>query len=80
MLDRGQDPAARERELARRVSLAPETAWLQVALGNALAGQGKWESAAEAYRAARRAAPPAFDVRAVRERAAALEGRAEVLP
>ena len=117
VLDRGQDPAARERELARRASLAPETAWLQVALGNALAGQGKWESAADAYRAARRAAPsnpdpaynlavsadrrarprlalghyrdalelaalspPAFDVRAVRERVAALEGRAEVLP
>ena len=117
VLDRDRDPAARERELARRVSLAPEAAWLQVALGNALAGQGKWEAAAGAYRAARRAAPsnpdpaynlavsaerrarprrardhyrdalqlaalspPAFDVRAVRERVAALEERAEALP
>lgn len=66
VLDRGQDPAARERELARRVSLAPETAWLQVALGNALAGQGRWEAAADAYRAARRAAPsnpdPAYNL------------------
>ncbi len=113
VLDRGQDPAPRARELARRVSLAPEAAWLQVALGNALAGQGKWEAAADAHRAARRAAPsnpdpaynlavnadrhartrlaldhyrdaldlaslspPAFDVRAVRERVAALAGRA----
>ena len=103
--------------LARRTSLAPETAWLQVALGNALADQGKWEAAANAYRAAppgrafeprpgvqprgepdRRArprlalghyrdalelaalSPPAFDVRAVRERVAALEERAEALP
>ena len=117
VLDRGQDSAARERALARRTSLAPETAWLQVALGNALADQGKWEAAANAYRAARRAAPsspdpaynlavsadrrarprlalghyrdalelaalspPAFDVRAVRERVAALEERAEALP
>ena len=117
VLDRGQDPAARERELARRVSLAPETAWLQVALGNALSEQGRWEAAARAYRAARRAAPsnpdpaynlavsaerrerpplalsyyrdaldlaalapPAFDVRAVRDRIATLEGRAEIRP
>ena len=109
VLDRSEDPAAREREVARRVSLAPETAWLQVALGNALAAQGRWEAANEAYRAARRAAPshpdpaynlavsadrrarprlalahyrdaldlaalspPAFDVRAVHERAGAL--------
>ena len=109
LLDPGQDPAAREREIARRVSLAPEAAWLHVALGNALAGQGRREAAAAAYRAAREAAPahpdpaynlavsadrrgrprlaiahyrdaldlaalspPAFDVRAVRERAAAL--------
>ena len=66
VLDRGQSPAARERALARRVSLAPETAWLQVALGNALAGQGKWEAAANAYRAAHRAAPsnpdPAYNL------------------
>ena len=117
VLDRGQGPAARERELARRVSLAPETAWLQVALGNALAGQGKREAAENAYRAARRAAPsnpdpaynlavnserlarprlaldhyrdaldlaalspPAFDVRAVGKRVAALEGLAETRP
>ena len=118
VLDRGQDPATRERELARRVALAPEAAWLQVALGNALAGQGRWEEAADAYRAARRAepsnpdpaynlavsadrrdrprlalghyrdalelavlSPPAFDVRAVRERVAALEEpRTEALP
>ena len=113
-LDRGRGPVARERALARRVSLAPETAWLQVALGTALADQGRWEAAANAYRAARRIAPsnpdpaynlavaaerlarprlaldhyrdalelaalspPAFDVLAVRERIAALEGRAE---
>ena len=66
VLDRSQDPSARERELARRVSLAPETAWLQMALGNALAGQGRWEAAEEAYRAARRAAPsnpdPAYNL------------------
>ena len=117
VLDPGEEPAAREREIARRVSLAPETAWLQVALGNALAAQGRWEAANEAYRAARRAAPshpdpaynlavsaerrarpqlaldhyrdalelaalspPAFDVRAVRERVSALEGRTEALP
>ena len=117
VLDRGQSPAARERALARRVSLAPETAWLQVALGNALAGQGKWEAAANAYRAAHRAAPsnpdpaynlavsadrrarsalalghyrdaldlaalspPAFDMRAVRERVAALQRLAEARP
>ena len=114
VLDRDQDPSARERELARRVSLAPETAWLQVALGNAHAGQGNWEAAEKAYRVARRAAPtnpdpaynlavsaerrdrprlalfhyrdaldlaatapPAFDVRAVRERMAALEALTE---
>ena len=117
VLDRGQGPAARERELARRVSLAPQTAWLQVALGNALAAQGKREAAENAYRAARRAAPsnpdpaynlavnsdrlarprlaldhyrdaldlaalspPAFDVRAVGKRVAALEGLAETRP
>ena len=117
VLDPGEEPAAREREIARRVSLAPETAWLQVALGNALAAQGRWEAANEAYRAARRAAPshpdpaynlavsaerrarprlaldhyrdalelaalspPAFDVRAVRDRVSALEGRTEALP
>ena len=108
----GEDPAVRERELARRITLDPQTAWLRVALGNALAAQGRWEAADEAYRAARRAAPshpdpvynlavsaerrslprtalahyrealdlaalspPAFDVRAVRERAAALADR-----
>ena len=113
VLDPGRDPMVRERELARRVSRAPETAWLHVALGNALAEQGRWEAAASAYRDARRAAPsnpdpaynlavsaerrdrprralshyraaldlaalapPAFDVRAVRDRIAALEGRA----
>ena len=113
VLDPGRDPTARERELARRVSRAPETAWLHVALGNALAEQGRWEAAASAYRDARRAAPsnpdpaynlavsaerrdrprralshyrdaldlatlapPAFDVRAVRDRIAALERRA----
>ena len=113
VLDPGRDPTVRERELARQVSRAPETAWLHVALGNALAEQGRWEAAASAYRAARRAAPsnpdpaynlavsaerrdrprralshyrealdlaalapPAFDVRAVRDRIAALEGRA----
>ena len=113
VLDPGRDPTVRERELARRVSRAPETAWLHVALGNALAEQGRWEAAASAYRDARRAdpsnpdpaynlavsaerrdrprralshyrdaldlaalAPPAFDVRAVRDRIAALEGRA----
>ena len=66
VLDRGQDLTARERELARRVAFAPETAWLQVALGNALAGQGRWEEAADAYRAAHRAAPsnpdPAYNL------------------
>ena len=114
VLDRGKGPEARERELARRVSLAPDAAWLQVALGNALAAQGKPEAAEDAWRAARRAAPsnpdpaynlavnadrlarprvaldhyrdaldlaalspPAFDVGAVRERVAALEGLAE---
>ena len=113
VLDPGRDPEARERELAQRVLRAPETAWLHVALGNALAEQGRWEAAASAYRDARRAAPsnpdpaynlavsaerrdrprralshyrdaldlaalapPAFDVRAVRVRIAALEGRA----
>ena len=113
VLDPGQDPAVRERDLAQRVSRAPETAWLHVALGNALAEQGRWEAAASAYRDARRAAPsnpdpaynlavsaerrdrprralshyrdaldlarlapPAFDVRAVRDRIAALEGGA----
>lgn len=113
VLDPGRDPTVRERELARRVSRAPEKAWLHVALGNALAEQGRWEAAASAYRDARRAAPsnpdpaynlavsaerrgrprralshyrdardlarlapPAFDVRAVRDRIAALEGRA----
>ena len=112
-LDRGANPTVRERELARRVSRSPATAWLQVALGNALAEQGRWEAAANAWLAARRAAPsnpdpaynlavsaerrdrprralshygdaldlaalapPAFDVRAVRDRIAALEGRA----
>ena len=113
VLDPGRDPAVRERELARRLSRAPEAAWLHVALGNALAEQGRWEAAASAYLDARRAAPsnpdpaynlavsserrdqprqalshyrdalelaalapPAFDVRAVRDRIAALEGRA----
>ena len=117
VLDPGQDPTVRERELARRVSRAPETAWLHVALGNALAEQGRWEAAASAYRDARRAAPsnpdpaynlavsaerrdrprralshyrnaldlaalapPAFDVRAVRDRIAALEGQAGERP
>ena len=113
VLDPGRDPAVRERELARRASRAPEMAWLHVALGNALAEQGRWEEAASAYRDARRAAPSnpdpaynlavsaerrdrpgralshyrdaldlaalapsAFDVRTVRDRIAALEGRA----
>jgi len=117
VLDPGEEPATREREIARRVSLAPESAWLQVALGNALAAQGRWEAANEAYRSARRAAPshpdpaynlavsadrrarprlalahyrdaldlaalspPAFDVRAVRERAGALARLAEETP
>ena len=117
VLDPGRDPTMRERALARRVSRAPETAWLQVALGNALAEQGRWEAAAGAYRDARRAAPsnpdpaynlavsaerrgrprralshyrdaldlaalapPAFDVRAARDRIAALEGRAGIDP
>ena len=117
VLDRGQGPAAREEELTRRVSLAPDAAWLQMALGNALAAQGKWEAAASAYRAARGAAPsnpdpaynlavgadrqahprlaldhyrdalelavlspPAFDVRAVRQRVAALEEQADSRP
>ena len=66
VLDRGGDPPARERELARRISRSPDTAWLQVALGNALAEQGRWEAAGEAYRAARRAAPsnpdPAYNL------------------
>ena len=112
VLDPGQDSAARERALARRAARTPKTAWLQVALGNALAEQGKWEEAASAYLDARRAAPsnpdpaynlavnaerrgrprralshyrdalelaalspPAFDVRAVRDRIAALEAR-----
>ena len=112
VLDPGQDPAARERELARRAARIPKTAWRQVALGNALAEQGRWEAAASAYLDARRAAPsnpdpaynlavsaerrgrprqalshyrdaldlaalspPAFDVRAVRDRIAALEDR-----
>ena len=72
VLDRGGDPPARERELARRISLAPDTAWLQVALGNALAEQGRWEAAGEAYRAARRAAPsspdPAYNLAVSAER------------
>ena len=72
VLDRGGDPPARERELARRISLAPETAWLQVALGNTLAEQGRWEAAGEAYRAARRAAPsspdPAYNLAVSAER------------
>ncbi len=117
VLDPDRDPTVRERELARRVSRAPEAAWLNVARGNALAEQGRWEAAASAYRDARRdapsnpdpaynlavsserrgrprralshyrdaldlarLAPPAFDVRAVRDRIAALEGRAAGRP
>ena len=117
VLDPGQDPAARERELAPRVSRAPAAAWLHVALGNALAEQGRWEAAASAYLDARRAdpsnpdpaynlavsaerrdrprqalshyrdaldlaalAPPAFAVRAVRDRISALEGQAGKRP
>ena len=66
LLDRTRSPSARERELARRLSRAPDAAWLQVAMGNALAEQDKWEAAANAYRAARRLAPsnpdPAYNL------------------
>lgn len=74
VLDHSQDPPAREREIARQASLAPKTAWLQVALGNALAGQDRWEAADEAYRAARQAAPsnpdPAYNLAVSAERRA----------
>ena len=72
VLDRGGDPPARERELARRISRSPGTAWLHVALGNVLAEQGRWEAAGEAYRAARQAAPsnpdPAYNLAVSAER------------
>ena len=57
VLDQGQDPAARERAIALRIARVPEAAWLQVALGNLLAGRGDWDAAANAYRVARRLAP-----------------------
>ena len=115
--DAGGSPEAHEREIRDRLSDLPEAAWLHVALGHSLAGRGRWEAAADAYRTAlrlapsnpdpvynlavsadrldRRAAalvgyrealelaalsPPAFDMRAVRERIAALEGRMEARP
>ena len=117
VLDRGEAPEAIERELARRLLLTPEAPHLHVALGNALAAQGRWEEAAEAYRAAHRIvplnpdpvynlaisadrralprlalaryrdaldlvvlSPPAFDVRVVRERVAALGRKLETRP
>ena len=74
VLNHSLDASAREREIARRASRAPETAWLQVALGNALAGQDRWEAAGEAYRAARRSAPsnpdPAYNLAVSAERRA----------
>ena len=57
VLEEGGNTAARERAVARRIARAPEAAWLQVALGNLLAGRGDWDEAANAYRAARRLAP-----------------------
>ena len=117
VLDTRGNPEAREREIRNRISDLPEAAWLHAALGHSLAGQGRWEAAADAYRAALRLtpsspdpaynlavsadrldrrdaalaryrealelaalSPPIFDVRAVRERIAALEGRTETRP
>ena len=61
VLERGADPAARERELEARVARSPDAAWLRVALGNVLGERGDWEGASAAYRAALRLAPSGPD-------------------
>ena len=66
VLEPGRSPEAREREIGDRLAERPEAAWLHVALGHSLAGQGRWEAAADAWRAARRLAPsnpdPAYNL------------------
>ena len=87
VLDTSRGPETREREIARRLSTAPEAAWLHVALGHSLAGRGRWEAAADAYRAARRLAPsnpdPVYDLAVCADRldrrSAALAGYREAL-
>ena len=66
VLEPGRSPEAREREIRNRLAERPEAAWLHVALGHSLAGQGRWEAAADAWRAALRLAPsnpdPAYNL------------------
>lgn len=57
VLDLGTSPETRAQALSERLARAPESAWLRVALGNVLAGQGRWQAAADAYREAHRNAP-----------------------
>lgn len=56
-LNPAREPRARARELERAVAHAPDAAHLQVALGNALAGQGDWKAAHAAWHEARELAP-----------------------
>ncbi len=71
-LERGGGPGERERALRRELARAPEAAYLQVALGNALALQERWPEAEEVWRAARDLAPanpdPVFNLAVGAER------------